>query len=425
MTTPRKLRVAVLMGGTSNERPISLSTGKMILSALDPEKYEVAAIDTQDLLTGGPLQISGATGPAALRPPDSNPTLPSPSQGDVEVSAQADTGRNACSDEIYFVDDDTVDGNTVDGNAVDSNIIDGNIEDGHTADGDIVGGNTVDGKVGANLVAGNSGTSESTGNSEWTSARPDVVFIALHGKGGEDGTLQGMLEMMGLPYTGSGVLASALAMDKGMTKRLFRTAGIPVLNEVRVRRGESLETLAQRVSEELGGFPVFVKPNAEGSTFGCSPVERAEQLEPAVVKALQYDPMALIEPYVRGMEITLGVLGNAGEELQALPIVEIVPKSEYYDYESKYAEGGSEHIIPARLPEAVTKRAQAVAQQCHELLGCRGMSRTDMLVVGEQFWVLEVNTIPGMTPTSLLPQAAAEVGISFSDLLDRIIASAL
>jgi D-alanine-D-alanine ligase len=252
-----------------------------------------------------------------------------------------------------------------------------------------------------------------------------VVFIALHGKGGEDGTIQGMLELMGLPYTGSGVLASALAMDKGMAKRLFRTASIPVLPEIAVRQGEPLDGLAERVRKELSGFPAFVKPNAEGSTFGCSLVPSAERFEQAVMEALKYDPIALIEPYVRGMEITVGVLGNAGETLEALPVIEIVPKSEYYDYESKYAEGGSEHIIPARLPEEVQRRAQAVALQCHELLGCRGMSRTDLIVSGDSFWVLEVNTIPGMTPTSLLPQAAAHAGIPFATLLDRIIASAL
>jgi D-alanine-D-alanine ligase len=259
--------------------------------------------------------------------------------------------------------------------------------------------------------------------------RPDVVFIALHGKGGEDGTIQGMLELLGLPYTGSGVLASALAMDKSMTKRLFRTHGIPVIDDVQIERGHCLpeSALVARVEAALGGFPVFVKPNAEGSTFGCTLVTAPEQLAAAIAEALRYDRRALIEKYIQGTEITVGVLGNAGEEdgLQALPIIEIVPKSAFYDYESKYAEGGSEHIIPARISHALTRRAQDIALQCHELLGCRGMSRTDMIVAGDRLYVLEVNTIPGMTPTSLLPQAAAYAGIPFSALLDRLIASAL
>jgi D-alanine-D-alanine ligase len=259
--------------------------------------------------------------------------------------------------------------------------------------------------------------------------KPDVVFIALHGKGGEDGTIQGMLELLGLPYTGSGVLASALAMDKAMTKHLFRSAGIPVLEDLLVRRGQALDpaALTAGVCQLLGGFPVFVKPNAEGSTFGCTLVASSAELPGAIEIALQYDALAIIERYARGMEITVGVLGNTGEAegLEALPVIEIVPKAAYYDYESKYAEGGSEHIIPARLSEALLRRAQEIALRCHELLGCRGMSRTDMIVAGQELVVLEVNTIPGMTPTSLLPQAAAHAGIPFSQLLDRLIASAL
>ena len=346
----RRLRVAVLMGGTSNERPVSLSTGRMIVQSLDPARYEVTAIDTQDVLHlqgAGTAQISAPPAGAAAE----NPTSVAPGHAGAEISNSTQAPPPS---------------------------------------------------------------------------PPDVVFIALHGKGGEDGTVQGMLELMGLPYTGSGVLASALAMDKAMSKRLFRSAGIPVIDDVQVRRGEEQDSAAllARVQETLG-FPVFVKPNAEGSTFGCTKVETAEELLPAVVNALTYDPKALIERYVRGMEITVGVLGNAHGDLLPLPIIEIVPKSAYYDYESKYSVGGSEHIIPARLPAGVTRQAQALALQCHNLLGCRGMSRTDMLVIGETLSVLEVNTIPGMTPTSLLPQAAEHVGISFPQLLDRLLATAL
>ena len=348
----RRLRVAVLMGGTSSERPISLKTGNMIVQSLDPARYEVVAIDTQDV-----LRLQGAATTRLL-----------PAHGSTN-SAPAVPAETALS-------------------------------------------------TGTAAMAG--------ADPSLPSGPPDVVFIALHGKGGEDGTVQGMLELMGLPYTGSGVLASALAMDKAMTKRLFRSAGIPVIEDLQVRRGEEADgtALLAQVAEKLG-YPVFVKPNAEGSSFGGRKVETPEELLPALTNALHYDPKAIIERYVSGTEITVGVLGNAHGELVSLPIVEIVPKSAFYDFESKYADGGSEHIIPARLPESVTRQAQALALQCHNLLGCRGMSRTDMLVVGETLVVLEVNTIPGMTPTSLLPQAAEHAGISFPQLLDRFLTSAL
>jgi D-alanine-D-alanine ligase len=357
MPLNRRLRVAVLMGGTSSERPVSLSTGRMIVQSLDPARYEVTAIDTQDVLRLG----GNATADIAASPAES--------QG----NSARETGDSTAVSPLFS----------------------------------------------------RHGALQNT-ETPLPSAPPDVVFIALHGKGGEDGTVQGMLELMGLPYTGSGVLASALAMDKAMSKRLFRSAGIPVIDDVQVRRGEETdgEALIAQVQATLG-FPVFVKPNAEGSTFGCAKVETAEALLPAVVNALTYDSKALIERYVRGTEITVGVLGNAHGDLVPLPIIEIVPKSAFYDYESKYSDGGSEHIIPARLPAGVTQQALALALECHNLLGCRGMSRTDMLVVGETLSVLEVNTIPGMTPTSLLPQAAEHAGIPFPQLLDLLLTAAM
>ncbi len=367
--TPRRLRVMVLMGGSSSERDISLSTGKMILSALDPDKYDVAAIDTQDLLC-----LAAPAPPSLPVGPDTH------NNRDIELDRHEDK----------------------DGEAKRSNAI-------------LPGG------------SGNNLTLDETPRPLGTSSRPDIVFIALHGKGGEDGAVQGMLEMLGIPYTGSGVLASALAMDKAMTKRLLRTAGIPVIADMQIRRGQlpDAASLIEQVERSLGGFPIFVKPNAEGSTFGCSLVNAAEELAPAVETALRYDALALIEKYMRGIEITVGVLGNAAGPTEALPVIEIVPKGVFYDYESKYAAGGSDHIIPARIPEAQLRQAQQIALRCHELLGCRGMSRTDMIVSGDQLCVLEINTIPGMTPTSLLPQAAAHAGISFTDLLDRLIGYAL
>jgi D-alanine-D-alanine ligase len=367
----RKLRVTVLMGGNSSEREISLATGTMIVSALDRAKYEVSAIDTRDLATlarpASPMLLSGTTSEVTTT--------------GTESPCPVDTVKDAATEEALVPAPERTEGT----------------------------------EVLTPLVT----ATERQG--------PDLIFIALHGKGGEDGAVQGMLETLGLPYTGSGVLASALAMDKSMAKRLFRSVGLPVIADFTVAataRPPDDEMVA-RVTHSLDGFPVFVKPNAEGSTFGGSLVREAGQLGAAVDYALRYDRLALIEKYVRGREVTVGVLGNTGETLEVLPVVEIVPRGEYYDHDSKYATGGSEHIIPARLSPEQTERAQEIALQCHRLLGCRGMSRTDMIVTDTGLHLLEVNTIPGMTPTSLLPDAAAHAGISFPALLDRLIEYAL
>ena len=359
----RRLRVAVLMGGNSSERPISLSTGRMIVEALDPSRYEVTAIDTREIgalaQADIPAAIAGdgaAGGPPPIESRDERAEQPVAALQSLHAHALGDT-----------------------------------------------------------LAA--------------TGSRPDVVFIALHGKGGEDGCIQGMLELIGLPYTGSGVLASALAMDKAMSKQLFRANGLPMIPDVQVDRGNmpGAAELIRHVHGTLGDLPVFVKPNAEGSTFGCALVRKEEELSEAVRRALSYDEKALIERYVRGVEITVGVLERPGDagDVQPLAPIEIVPKSEYYDYESKYATGGSDHIIPARLPAPILATAQELAVRCHRILGCRGMSRTDIIVAGDRLFILEVNTIPGMTPTSLLPQAAEHAGIAFPALLDRLISCAV
>jgi D-alanine-D-alanine ligase len=375
----RRLRVAVLMGGTSSEREVSLVSGRMIAEALDPEWYDVVALDTRDLLRL-PADFGGGLPPAEAEGEASNPPT-------AWADALSSTGG--------------------------------------------AGATAADWRGETGLDRGRDGAIERAPGTA-APARPDVVLIALHGKGGEDGTVQGMLELMGLPYTGSGVLASALAMDKVMSKRLFQAAGVPVIEGIYITRErfagcteEEFRSASLRDVETRLGFPVFVKPNAGGSTCGCALVERPETLFAAVQEALEFDDTALIERYVRGMEITVGVLDFVGEPPLALPVIEIVPKGEYYDYESKYAPGGSEHIIPARLPHSVIERAQEIARECHEVLGCRGMSRTDLIAADDGLYVLEVNTIPGMTPTSLLPQAAEHAGISFSQLLDRLIRSAV
>jgi len=251
-----------------------------------------------------------------------------------------------------------------------------------------------------------------------TDNRPDVAVIALHGKGGEDGTLQGLLDLLGIRYTGSGVLASALAMDKAMSKRVLTGTGIKMPQDQTLRRGEG-ETFRAQVA-----LPCIVKPNAQGSTIGMSIARRPEEIPPAVEAALRYDDTVLVEQFITGMEITVPILGNA--ELEALPIVEIVPASGFYDYEAKYTAGATDEIVPARISEMLAAEARRIAHLCHRTLGCRGMSRTDMIITPDgQIYTLEVNTIPGMTPTSLLPRSAAAAGYSFSQLLDRLVELAL
>ncbi len=311
MNSGDRLKVAVLMGGSSSEREVSLSTGSMILAALDPTSYEAYAIDILDLFT--------------------------------------------------------------------------------------------------------------------LSTRPDIVFIALHGKGGEDGSVQGMLNLMQIPYTGSEVLASALAMNKTKTKQLLSPKGVPFVPDISFNAVDIVQS-EQSVTNEVAaklGFPVFVKPNSEGSTFGCSLVEQESELIPAICKALDFDSEVLVEKYIHGTEITVSVLGNCRGDLKVLSAIEIVPESKFYDYQSKYSEGGSTHIIPARLTDSITNLAQKYAEICHLELGCRGMSRTDMILHGDEIFVLEVNTIPGMTPTSLLPHAAAHDGLPFHELLKLLISYTL
>lgn len=307
-----QLKIAVLCGGTSAEREVSLATGAQIVAALDPAKYNVVTIDTSDL-----------------------PALAATPPGD----------------------------------------------------------------------------------------RPDVVFIALHGTGGEDGTVQGFLQTLGIRYTGSGVLASALAMDKARYKAFLSTESIVMPPGMVYHRKHAAQI--RRAGADVGrnlGFPVFVKPSAQGSSFGCTVVRAESGMPAALAKAFEYDDTALVEQQLVGAEITVAVLGN--DEPVALPVVEIIAKNGFFDYQAKYTTGatGATEIVPARISPAATAEAQLIAVQCHRLLGCRGMSRTDMFVLDDdEIVTLETNTIPGMTATSLLPKAAAAAGIAFPDLLDRLI----
>ncbi|MEZ5063334.1 MAG: D-alanine--D-alanine ligase [bacterium] len=250
-------------------------------------------------------------------------------------------------------------------------------------------------------------------------AEVDVVFVALHGGWGEDGTVQATFEMMGIPYTGSGVLASALAMDKERAKRMMRDAGVatPAWALLDVAPGTTpADADLERVSRDLPGRLV-VKPNAEGSTVGLTVVDRPEDLRAAVETAARYDRRVLIEEYVAGRELTVAVLGG-----ETLPIVEIVPQGGIYTYEAKYTQGKSRYEVPAALPDELTAAVRRASRRVFDLLGCEGYARVDWRLREDgTFLCLEVNTVPGMTPLSLVPMAARAAGIEFGELLERIV----
>jgi len=250
----------------------------------------------------------------------------------------------------------------------------------------------------------------------------DVALIILHGRLGEDGTVQGFLELLGIPYQGSGVLGSALAMNKILSKQLYIKAGLPVAPYVVVDKFGTFNIAD--ILQPLG-LPLVVKPEHEGSSIGLSIVHEADQLTAALEQGWQYDRLCLLEKYIHGTEITGAVLGN--DVLQALPLIEIIPGEQYefFDYNAKYQPGATKEICPAPISPELTGKAQEIAIRAHQALHCRGYSRTDMIVTDDEIYVLETNTIPGMTRTSLFPQAAAAAGIPFSALLDRLIELAL
>jgi D-alanine-D-alanine ligase len=247
--------------------------------------------------------------------------------------------------------------------------------------------------------------------------RPEAAFIGLHGRFGEDGCVQGLLELLGIPYTGSGVLASALAMDKVMSKRLFAAAGLPVAPGV---DGPALD-LAARTPASLGlDLPVVVKPRSEGSSVGVSIVREEAAYAEAVARAAAHGPQVLVEKYVAGREVHVGIL-----EGKVLGAIEIVPGGEFYDYQAKYERGDTRYIFPARLSEEVYGAACEAARRAHEALGCRGVTRTDLIVTPEGNPVLlEVNTLPGMTERSLIPKIAAGIGMSFEELCEALLREA-
>jgi len=341
----KKIKIAVLMGGPSAEREISLITGKAICENLDKKKYEI---------------------------------LP------VEV----DKNRKFLMDQKKYL--------TYNSSKLKKS-----------------GG-------GVGMVKWN--------DDDWRKSKVDMVFIALHGTFGEDGSLQGLLESLNIPYTGSGVLASALAMNKVFANQIYFANGLPFPRFIHFKKHnwkESREKILSDAKERIG-LPCVVKPVDQGSAVGVSIVKTEEEMIKAIDKNIKQYPWLMVQRFVKGQEATCGVIEKEGK-LMSLPPTHILPNlGEFYDYKSKYAAGGSTHICPADFSHEVNHAIQDLAIKCHIALGCRGMSRTDVFVVDDgNLYILETNTIPGMTQTSLFPEAASKAGISFSEMLDLIVKASL
>jgi D-alanine-D-alanine ligase len=352
----KKIRVGILTGGASAERDISLATGAQIADSLPSDRFETVLLDPLALMSRN-SSISDALREQARELQQSGGIVQRPRELPKGLEEHIARAERA-------------------------------------------------------IVPASAAMSNSAGP-------VDVVVLALHGTWGEDGRIQGLLDTIGIPYTGSGVLSSALAMDKVMAKKVLAADGIDVPRGVVVTSasGDDLDR-AREV-----GLPVFVKPVASGSSVGAAIVSSEAQLVPAITDALRYDERALVEELIGGTELTVAVIGN--DDLTPLPVIEIVTKRKFFDYTAKYSAGESEEIVPARIPEDVARRAQEIAVRAHQALGCRGMSRTDLMWSGDRMATLEVNTIPGMTANSLLPKAARAAGIQFGDLLGRFVDWAL
>jgi D-alanine-D-alanine ligase len=252
-----------------------------------------------------------------------------------------------------------------------------------------------------------------------------VAFLALHGPGGEDGSIQGFLETLGIPYTGSGVHASAVGMHKVTTKTVLAAHGIPVPAGLVIKRGERLSR-AQALRSAKLRWPVVVKPASEGSTIGVTIVKKPAQWDEALALAHRYDRDAMVEAYIPGHEVTVSLLGRKDEVPLALPAVEVVAPDGFYDFSAKYEKGKTRYLCPAPLPSAITKQIRNLALRTYDVLGCAGAARVDFRITPRgRPYVLEINTVPGMTETSLLPMAAAQAGIEYEELTERILESAI
>ena len=246
----------------------------------------------------------------------------------------------------------------------------------------------------------------------------DLVFNLLHGKYGEDGRIQGLLDVFGIPFLGSGVLASAITMNKRVTKDVYRSVGLRVPKDIIVKKGETITV--DKIIDILG-TPVVIKPVSEGSSIGISIMENENDILSGIEKAFEFDLEVLLEEYVSGKEITCAVLGR--KHLETLPLVEIVPKDthRFFDFDAKYTAGETTEICPAQIESHLQNKAFEIAKNAHRALHCRDWSRTDMIIKNDEIYLLETNTIPGMTETSLVPLAAKGNGWSLSNLLDRMI----
>ncbi|TET50732.1 MAG: D-alanine--D-alanine ligase [Actinomycetota bacterium] len=252
----------------------------------------------------------------------------------------------------------------------------------------------------------------------------DIAFLALHGRYGEDGTVQGLLELLKIPYTGSGVLSSAVVLDKILSKKIFLSENIPTPPFTELDLGRSMfdiDILKRNIIKSTG-YPLVIKPNSEGSTIGIMTIYDESQLEDGIRKAVEYDKKILIEKYIKGRELTVGIIGL---EPVGLPVIEIKPKSGFFDFESKYTRNFTEYIVPAEIDVKTAESIMEISLNCHNMLGCSGISRVDFILDSSNIpYVLEINTMPGMTSTSLVPMAADAAGISFDFLVEIILDSA-
>jgi D-alanine-D-alanine ligase len=330
------MKIAVLLGGTSEERDVSIASGAQVFGALRSGGHEVVAVDTaRGTLRGEDEDLLLRSGVAPDPPTD-------------EELRRLKAGNPMA-------------------------------------------------------LAGNPALRDS-----------DVVFLALHGGSGEDGTLQAILDQGGITYTGSGQLGSAMAMDKDIAKRLFQLSGVPTAPWLMAPADPD------RVERELG-YPVVVKPSKQGSTVGLTVVKRPQDLQAAMEEAFRFDDEVMLERFVPGRELTVGILAD-----RPLSVGEIIPKGEIFDYESKYQTGGAEEIFPADLPEELSARVRELGLLAHRALKLRDYSRVDFRLDPDgKLWCLEANTLPGMTAASLLPQSAAAAGIGFEELCERICQLAL
>lgn len=256
----------------------------------------------------------------------------------------------------------------------------------------------------------------------------DLVFNALHGSFGEDGLVQALLEYYEKPYTGSGIVASALAMDKLRSREMFKMAGFNVPKTLKIRKADNYQALVNVFVNKVTNFPVVIKPCSNGSSVGVSIARNNEELNKAINAAFKLDKKVLIEEFIGGVEVTCGVLENFKEKAAAaLAVTEIIPRkgNGFFNYKAKYKTGQSDEITPARIDNETTARVQEIAEKAHQLLGCRAYSRTDMIIKDRDIYILETNTLPGLTNASLFPKAAFVSGLTFAQLLDKIIESSL